>query len=104
MKIPAIYILEAYISSRVKTYQTDTTGNSGRKCAEDVHSWAQPLGQSLVATVRCVKFSNLILKDCEYGGSRVTVLQLGGKLVGEEVLLGLFLVGLQGGLEDCFEA
>ena len=104
MKIPAIYISEAYISSRVKTYQTDSTGNSGRKRAEDVHSWAQPLGQSLVATVRLVEFSNMILKDCEYGGSRVTFLQLWGKRMGEEVFLGLFLVRLQGGLEDCFEA
>ena len=46
----------------------------------------------------------MILKDCEYGGSRVTFLQLWGKRMGEEVFLGLFLVRLQGGLEDCFEA
>ena len=103
MRIPANYISEAYIRPRVETYQTDTTGNGGRKRAEDVHSWAQPLRQSLVAAVRFVEFSNLILKNCEYGGSRVAVLQLGGKRMGEEVFLGLLLVGLEGSLEDCLE-
>ena len=80
--------------SRVETYQTDSTGNGGRKRAEDVHSWAQPLGKSLIATVRFVEFSNLILKDGDYGGIRVAGLQLGGKRMGEEVLLCLLLVGL----------
>ena len=75
-------------------YQTDATRNSGRKRAEDVHGWAQPLGQPLVATVSFVEFSNSILKDSEYGGSRVAVLQLGAKRMGEEVLLCLLLVGL----------
>ena len=103
MKIPAIYISEAYISSRVKTYQTDSTGNSGRKRAEDVHSWAQPLGQSLVATVRLVEFSNLILKDGEDGNSRVAVVQPGCKRMSEKVFLGLLLVGLYGSLEYCLE-
>ena len=104
MKIPAIYISEAYIRSRVNTYQTDTTGNSGRKCVKDVHSWAQPLGQSLIATVRFVKFSNLILKDGEDSVGRVASLQLGGKRMGEKVLLGLLLIGLDRSLKDSLEA
>ena len=104
MKIPAKYILEGYIKSRIKTYQTDTTGNSGRKCVEDIYGWAQPLGQSLITTVRFVEFSNLILKDGEDGGSGIAVLQLGGKRMGEKVLLGLLLVGLQDVLEDSLEA
>ena len=85
-------------------YQTDAPGNSSRKCAEDVNSWAQPLGQSLIAAVRFIKLSNLILKDGENGGSRVAVLQLGGEWMGEKVLLGLLLVGLQGRLENSLEA
>ena len=85
-------------------YHTDAPGNSSRKCAEDVNSWAQPLGQSLIATVRFVKFSNLILKDGENGGSRVAILQLGGKWMSEKVLLSLLLVGLQGRLENSLEA
>ena len=104
MKIPAKYISEAYISSRVETYQTDATGNGGRKCAEDVHGWAQPLGQSLIANVRFVKLSNLILKDGEDGRSRVAVVQLGGKWMSEKVILGLLLVGIYGSLEDYLEA
>ena len=78
----------------METYKTGATGNSGRKRAEDVHGWAQPLGQPLIATVSFVEFSNSILKDSEYGGSRVAVLQLGGKRMGEKVLLCLLLVGL----------
>jgi hypothetical protein len=104
VKIPAIYISEAYTRSRFETYQTDATGNSGRKRVEDVHGWAQPLGQSLVATVRFVEFSNFILKDGEDGGSGVAVLQLLGKRMGEKVVLSLLLVGLDGCLEYCLEA
>ena len=103
MKSPAKYISEAHIKSRVETYQTDSTGNGGRKRAEDIHGWAQPLGQPLIAAVRFIKLSNLILKDGEYCGNRVAVPQLGGKRMGEKVLLGLLLVGLQRSLEDCLE-
>ena len=53
--------------------------------------------------MRFVEFSNLILKDGEDGGSGIAVLQLGGKRMGEKVLLGLLLVGLQGVLEDSLE-
>ena len=104
MKIPAKYISEAYIRSRVNTYQTDTTGNSGRKCVKDVHGWAQPLGQSLIATVRFVKFSNLILKDGEDGVGRVASLQLGGERMFDKVFLRLLLVGLDRSFKNSLEA
>ena len=68
----------AHIRSRVETYQTDATGDSGRKCVEDVHGWAQPLGQSLVAAAKFVKLLNLVSKDGEDGISRVAILQLRG--------------------------
>ena len=98
------YMSEAYIRSRVETYQTRASGNSGGKRVEDVHGWTQPLGQSHISTVRFVKLTNLILKDDDYGGSRVASLQLGGKRMGEKILLGLLLVGLYGSLEDGLEA
>ena len=88
----------------METHQTDATGNSGRKCVEDVHGWSQPLGQSLIAAVRFVIFSDLILKDGDDGVSRVASLQLGGKRMGEKVVLGLLLVGLERSLEDSLEA
>ena len=102
--MPAKFISEAHIKSTVETNQTNATGNSGRKRVEDVHGWAQPLGQSLIATVRFVEFSNLILKDGEDGNSRVAVVQPGGKRMSEKVFLGLLLVGLYGSLEYCLEA
>ena len=102
--MPVKYISEAHIKSTVETNQTNATGNSGRKRVEDVHGWAQPLGQSLIATVRFVEFSNSILKDGEDGGNGVAVLQLLGKRMCEKVVLGLLLVGLYGSLEDCLEA
>ena len=54
--------------------------------------------------MRFVEFSNLILKDGEDGGSGVALVQLGGKRMGEKILLGLLLVGLYGSLEDSLEA
>ena len=104
MKIPAKYTSEAYIRSRVETYQTDATGNSGRKCVEDVHGWAQPFGQSLIATARFVKFSNLILKDGKDGVGRVAIPQLRGKGMCDQVFFRLLLVGLDRSLKDSLEA
>jgi hypothetical protein len=103
VKIPAKYISEAYIRSRVKTYETNAPRDGGRKRDKDINSWAQPLCQSLVATARFVKFSNLILNDSKDGGSRAAGLQLGGKRMFEKVFLGLLSVGLQCRLEDSLE-
>ena len=54
--------------------------------------------------MRFVIFSDLILKDGDDGVSRVAILQLGGKRMGEKVVLGLLLVGLERSLEDSLEA
>jgi hypothetical protein len=56
------YTSEASISSRGETYQTDAPRDGGRKRAEDVHSWAQPLRQSLIAVTR---FSRILELDLE---------------------------------------
>ena len=53
--------------------------------------------------MRFIKLSNLILKDGEDGVSRAAILQLGGKRMGEKVLLGLLLVGLERYLKDSSE-
>ena len=57
-----IYIRGCLKPHIVETDQTDTTRDGGRERVEDVHSWAQPLCQSLIATARFVEFSNFILK------------------------------------------
>ena len=88
----------------VETYQTDAPRNSGRKCAEDVDGWGQPLRQSGVATARFVKFLNLNLKDGDDGVCRIAGLKLGCKRMREKVLLGLPLVGLERCFEDCLES
>ena len=54
--------------------------------------------------MRFVKLSNLILKDGDDSVGRVASLQLGGKRMGEKVLLGLLLVGLDRSLKDSLEA
>ena len=102
--MPAKYISEDYIRSRVETHQTDATGKSGRKCVEDVHSWAQPLGQSLIAAVRFVKFSNLILKDGKDSVGRVAIFQPGGERMCYKVFLRLLLVGLNRSFKDSLKA
>ena len=88
----------------VETYQTDAPRNSGRKCAEDVDGWGQPLRQSGVATARFVKFLNLILKYGDNGVCRTAGLKLGCKRMREKILLGLPLVGLERCFKDCLES
>ena len=84
--------LKVYISSSVETYQTDAPHDGGRKRGEDIHSWIQPLGQSLIAAARFVEFSHLILKDCKDRGGRFARFQLGGKGMCEKVFLCLLLI------------
>ena len=88
----------------MKTYHTDTPRDGSRKRAQDVHSRAQPLCQSFIATVKFVKFSDLVLEESEDSGSRATGLQLGGKGMCEKVGLCLPLIGLQGSPEHGLEA
>ena len=102
-KIPTKDMSEAYISSRFNTYQTDSPRDGGRKSVEDVDSWPQPLCQSLIATMRFVEFSNLLLKDSNDSSGGVARLQLGDKRMREKVFLRLLSVGLQRSLEDSSE-
>jgi hypothetical protein len=88
----------------VETYKTDAPRDGVRKRTQDIHSRAQPLCQSFVATVNFVKFSDLVLEEGKDGGGRVAGLQLGGKRMCEKVGLGLLLIGLQGSLENGLEA
>ena len=60
---------EAYTRSCVETHQTDARRDGGGKRVEDIDSWTQPLGRSLIATSSIVEFSNLILKDRNDGCS-----------------------------------
>ncbi len=95
---------EAYISPSVETYQADALSKGGRKRAQDVHSWVQPLCQSLVVAASLVEFSNLILKHGKDGASRVACLQLGGKWMCDKVFLGLLFIRFQGSIENGLEA
>lgn len=88
----------------VETYQADTFSKGSRKCAQDVHSWVQPLSQPLVATVSLVEYPNLILKHSKDSASGVARLQLGGKWMCNEVFLGLAFVRFQGSIENSLEA
>ena len=83
------------LAPQVETYQTDAPRDGGRKRGEDIDSWAQPLCQSLIATMRFVKFSNLIFKDSNDSSSGVARLQLRDKRMCDEVFLRLLSVGLQ---------
>ena len=90
--------------SRVETHQTDAPRDNARKCPQDVHSRAQPFRQPLVTTVGFVKFSDLVLEESNDGCSRVAGFQLGGKRMGEKVILGPLSVGFQGSLKNGLEA
>jgi hypothetical protein len=67
-----IYIrrrIKAWNYSIVETYQTDASGDSGRKREQHIYSWGQPLGPSLMVTANLVKFSDLVLKQGKDGTS-----------------------------------
>ncbi len=84
-------------------YQADSLSKRRRKGIEDVDGRVQPLGQPLIHTPRLFKFLHLVLKHGENGGRRVAAVQSSGKWMGEKVFISLFLVRLQGSVEDGLE-
>ena len=84
----------------IKIYQADALPQRCRKGEEDVDGGIQPLGQPLINTPRLFKLLDLVLKDSQNGGRRVAGVQLDGKWMREKVVFRIFLVRLQGSVED----
>src|ERR1700744_3348772 len=60
-KIPKKIYIRRSFKYCSEAYKTGAPGDCGRKRAKDIHSWVQPLGQSVITTVSFVEFTNLVL-------------------------------------------
>lgn len=70
---------------------------------ENVNRWIKPSLQPFIAAPRLVELVYLALKYVENGRGRVTCLELGGERMCGEILFSLFLIFLEGFLEDYIE-
>ena len=70
---------------------------SPKKGVQD-HSWVKPFCQPIVVSLESLGL--LMMDEGENGIGRGTVLELGDKWMGKGIVLGTFLVGSQGIVED----
>ena len=64
----------------------------GRERVEYIHSWIEPLCESLVAALRLIQFSGFPFKYGEDGFGRSTAVYFSREWVGCEVFSGLLLI------------
>jgi hypothetical protein len=105
VKIPTKYIskVQGLLWIKCRDLPDQRRWRRRQKRTQDVHSWAQPLGQFLIAAMRFVKFLNLVSKHGKDGASRVARLQLRGKRMRGKIFLGPLFVRFQGSIENGLE-
>ena len=98
MRIAAIWILESRsrASGCPDTYQANTGSKNVREGIENVDGWIQPFRPSLIGTPGLIKPLELFLKDSDDGIGRVAGLELSGEWMCTQIVLCLFVVGVQG--------
>ena len=67
---------------------------------QDSHSCVEPFRQSIVVSLESL---DLLMNEGENGAGRGTILELDGKWVGKDIVLGTFFVGVQGIVENPLE-
>jgi hypothetical protein len=80
-----------------EAYQANTLPKSFGKGVQDSHGWVKPLCEPIVV---CLEPLDLLMNEGENGAGRGTVLELDGKWMYKEIVLGTFFVGLQGIVEN----
>ena len=88
------------MGSFTEAYQANTLSKSFGKGVQDSHGWVNPFCEPIVV---CLEPLDLLMNEGENGAGRGTVLELGGKWMGKEIVLGTFFVGLQGIVENKLE-
>ena len=76
-----------------EAYQTNTLSKSFRKSVQDSHGWVKPFCKPIVASLESL---DLLVNEGKNGAGRGTVLELGDKWMGKDIVLGASFVGLQG--------
>jgi len=85
------------MSSFPEAYQANTISNSFRKGVQDSDGWVKPFCELIVVSLEPL---DLVMNEGENGVGRGTVLELDGKWKHKEIVLGMFVVGLQGIVEN----
>ena len=78
-------------------YQANSVSKSVRKGVQDSHSWVEPFCEPIVVSLESL---DLLVNDGENGAGRGTTLELDGKWMRKEIVLGTFSVGVQGIVEN----
>ena len=74
----------------------DPLSERRRKCIEYVDCWVKPSSQSLVTASRLFEMVDLVLKYSQNVHGRVACLEPGNERMGDNILLCLYFVGLEG--------
>jgi hypothetical protein len=83
-----------------EAYQADTLSKSFGKGVQDSDGWVKPFCESIVVSLESL---DLLINEGENGVGRVAVLELDGKWMLKEIVLGTFFVCLQGSVENWLE-
>ena len=78
-------------------YQANTLSKSFRKRVQDSHGRVEPFCEPIVVSLESL---DLQMDDGENGAGRGAILELDDKWMRKEIVLGTFLVGVQGIVED----
>jgi hypothetical protein len=70
---------------------------------QDMYGWIKEPCQPLIAELRSIEILDLLVKHGENGSGRTAGLELGGEWMGKKIFVCLFLVRLQGIIEDQLE-
>ena len=82
------------------TDRANTRAKGGRECVKDIHSWREPLRESLVAALRLIELAGFPLKYGEDSFWSIAASNLLCEWVGGEFFSSLLLVLFQGLIED----
>ena len=81
-------------------HQACDLAKRGRECAENIHGWIEPLGESLVVALTFIQFIGYLLKYGEDSfGRRIAAIYLSSEWVGSQVFTGLLPILFQGFFE-----
>ena len=83
-----------------EAYQANTLSKSFRKSVQDSHGWINPFCEPIIISLESL---NLLMNEGENGAGGGTGLELDGKWMCKEIVLGTFVVGVQGIVENYLE-
>ena len=87
-------------STETPAHRAYALAKGSRERVENIHSWIEPLSESLIAALRFIQLSGFRFKYGEDGFGRSAALYFRSEWVGSQVFPGLLLILLEGLYED----